>query len=570
MGKQMEVILTVLCLLMSAIFLTIIIIHIRGIYFKKKTRLPVWNEKVNILIRSSKLIMAISLLLAASGAIFYLFFVSTLLTFVNVHVKITFCIIFGLWILTEVYLCFTVSQKLLDGPAFKRMLFFIAGIVCVIGASYLFPPLFRSLYFSGSNDSILQLRIPETPCGLCASAYFKAFNSGNSQQMEIFINEYRSKSYIKSHTMQKLIESYKFMYMVAGTLTPVRFIQISNYEIIVFAKTRKQGQPAKTRFEVDISEPHHLLVYTITPTTTEEALQITSIDPQIIKSTIDSLAAILRENYVYPEKGKMMADSLIYYQSTGRYSEIDDGAVLSLRLTEDLWPICYDKHLTITYGKLSEEDSLPSAESDIAENYGFESIEVLKDNIGYIRLDEFQNSTEAKEVAAIAFEKVNDCDALIFDLRYNVGGSPELVNFIYSYLFNQPTYMGSRYNRISNDTTDFWTQTDIPGDPIDADLPLYILTSSNTFSAGEEFAYFLKDLKRAVVIGEITGGGAHPVIHISVNGYFGIRIPYARMISPVSRTDWEGTGVVPNKQVAMDEALEAARKDAARILKLKE
>jgi len=260
---------------------------------------------------------------------------------------------------------------------------------------------------------------------------------------------------------------------------------------------------------------------------------------------------------------------LNHYFSSGRYNQITDGSVLSLRLTEDLWPLCHDKHLSVTYGKISEEDSTSVPESDNTTNYGFRSSKIIENNIGYIRFDEFNGTEEAKDAAAKAFETVADCDALIFDLRYNTGGSPKLVQFIYSYLFDKKTYVGSRYNRILNDTTDFWTQTDIPGQPFDAHVPLYILTSSNTFSAAEELAYFLKDMKRAIVVGETTGGGAHPIMHISVNDYFGIRIPYARMISPVSKTDWEGIGVIPDIQVPMDDALEAASKDAIKNFKLK-
>lgn len=568
MLRQFEIILTAVCLVLSATFLILIIVRIRNIYFKKNARVPIWNKEVGILNRAGKLIMAISLFLAASGVIYFIFFVSTHSRLINVYAKTLFCIIFSVWALLEVFLCYSVSEKLLNGSIFRRIMFFFAVILCIIGAAYLFPPIPRALlYPTESFNNEQQVRFPETPCGRCASAYFKAFNSGNNDQMRAFIHKYRSESYIERRTMEKQIESYKFMYMSSGSLTPVRLIQVSEHEIIIFARTAgKQGQLAKTRFKVDISEPHHLLMFTITPTTTEEALKLTTIDAQIINSTIDTLAVILRESYVDPEKGRMMADTLIHYKSSGRYNEITDGAVLSLRLTEDLWPICRDKHLSITFGKISEEDNTSMPESDRTDNYGFRSSKVLENNIGYIRFDEFHHSDEAKEVAAEALETVTDCDALIFDLRYNSGGSPELVQFIYSYLFDKPTYMGSRYSRIHKDTTDFWTLTDIPGNPFGTHVPLYILTSSNTFSAAEEFAYFLKDLKRAIIVGEPTAGGAHPVMHISVNGYFGVRIPYARMMSPVSKTDWEGTGVIPDIRVSMDEALEAACKDAVKNL----
>jgi len=417
-----------------------------------------------------------------------------------------------------------------------------------------------------------QIKLPETPSGRCAAAYFKAFNSGSDDQMRAFLQKFRTKSYLKRHPMKKRIEFYNFLLEACEALMPVRFVNVSDYEIIVFARTKTRQDLVKTRFKIDSREPHNLLVFTITPGVSEEALQLTTIDDQIIGSTIDSLAGILRESYVDPEKGKMMADRLIHYKSSGRYNEITDGTVLALRLTEDLWPLCRDEHLRITYGKISEEDNTSRPESDKSDNYGYRKIEILENNIGYIRFDEFHHSDEAKEVAAKALETVADCDALIFDLRYNSGGSPELVLFIYSYLFDKPTYVGSRYSRIHKDTQgynllgyrDFWTLTDIPGKPFGAHVPVYILTSSNTFSAAEEFSYCLKDLKRAIVVGETTAGGAHPVMHISVNEYFGVRIPYARMISPVSKTDWEGTGVIPDIQVPASKALDAACKEAAK------
>ena len=569
MLKQIEIILTSLCLLLSAIFLIIIIRRIRKIYFKKTVRVSIWNKKVDLFNKTGKLILAISLFLTAIGIIYYILFVSPHLKLISIYVKTVFCITFGIWALLEIFLCHSVSEKLLNGSKLRHIIFFVVVIINMIGAAYLFPPVAKSLFHPAEPLNREQIRFPETPCGECASAYFKAFNSGDSEEMQNFIQKYRSESYLKSRTMTEHIESYKFMYMAGGILTPVRLIQISDFEIIVFAQTAKQGKMAKTHFEVDAEEPNYLLMYTITPTTPEEAQQITKIDPQVIKGTIDSLAVILRENYVYPEKGKIMADSLYHYESSGRYNDISDGSVLSLRLTEDLWPLCHDKHLSVTYGKISEEDSSSAPEIDSTYNYGFRSSKVLENNIGYIRFDEFNGNNEGKEAAAKAFETVSDCDAIIFDLRYNTGGSPELVNFLYSYLFDKPTYVGSRYDRIQNDTTDFWTHTDIPGKPIDADVALYILTSSNTFSAAEEFTYFLKDMKRAIVIGETTAGGAHPVDHISVNDYFGVRIPFARMISPVSKTDWEGVGVIPDVQISKDEALEVACKYALKNFEIK-
>ena len=565
MFKQIEIALTVLCLVLGVLFLTLIIVRIRKIYLKKIPRVPIGHKKVGKLNRFGKLTMAISLLLMASGFIYFVLFTSPQLKFISDYVKIPFSVIFGLWALFESFLCFSVSEKLLSASIFKRIIYFIAIIICLIGAIYMFPPLASALLNPDSNQSQPGLNLPDTPSGNCATDYFDAFNSGNNDQMRKFILKYRSESYIKNRSIKEQIESYNFMYMVGGVLTPVSFVHISDFEIIVFASTNKQGRMVKARFEVDNKEPYHLLIYTIDPCTQEEAQQQAAIDVKLIESTIDSLAVIIKDNYVDPEKGKIMADSLYSYKSTGRYNEITNGSVLSLRLTEDLWSLCHDKHLGITYGKIVEEaDTLLPEANDSADNYGFRSGKILENNIGYIRFDEFNGSEEAKKLISQAFETVIDCNALIFDLRYNSGGSPVLVHYVYSYLFDKPTYVGSRYDRIHNDTTDFWTYTDIPGKTFDDQKPIYILTSSHTFSAAEEFAYFLKDMKRAVIVGKATGGGAHQVMHLSVNDFFGVRIPFARMISPVSKTEWEGVGVIPDIDVPMDEALEAACNDAVK------
>ncbi len=93
-----------------------------------------------------------------------------------------------------------------------------------------------------------------------------------------------------------------------------------------------------------------------------------------------------------------------------------------------------------------------------------------------------------------------------------------------------------------------------------ASKPLYVLTSHDTFSGGEEFCYNLKNLKRATLIGETTGGGAHPVSGHRIDDHFMIGVPFARAINPVSKTNWEGTGVEPDIKVPATDALTTAQK----------
>lgn len=78
---------------------------------------------------------------------------------------------------------------------------------------------------------------------------------------------------------------------------------------------------------------------------------------------------------------------------------------------------------------------------------------------------------------------------------------------------------------------------------------LCILTSIKTYSAAEAFAYTLKHSARAVIIGEATGGGAHLVNMLDVNDQIAVRMPVARAYSPITKANWEGSGVIPDISV---------------------
>ena len=126
-----------------------------------------------------------------------------------------------------------------------------------------------------------------------------------------------------------------------------------------------------------------------------------------------------------------------------------------------------------------------------------------------------------------------------------------------SYLFDKPTHLNDLYNRKDDFTTQYWTLPYVPGATL-ADKPAFVLTSKNTFSGAEEFTYNLKNLKRATVVGEVTGGGAHPVSGHRIDEHFTIGVPFARAVNPISKKNWEGTGVAPDVQVKAADALEKA------------
>ena len=149
-------------------------------------------------------------------------------------------------------------------------------------------------------------------------------------------------------------------------------------------------------------------------------------------------------------------------------------------------------------------------------------------------------------------------EGLIIDLRQNGGGSGEMVSWLSSYFLNGRVHMNSFYTRTSNSWHHFYTNEDIDNDHLET-IPLYILTSHETFSAAEEFAYNLQQLNRATIVGETSKGGANPWRWFTIPGYdYRIGIPTRKAINPITHSNWEGVGVAPDIQVSEDDALETA------------
>jgi C-terminal processing protease CtpA/Prc len=179
----------------------------------------------------------------------------------------------------------------------------------------------------------------------------------------------------------------------------------------------------------------------------------------------------------------------------------------------------------------------------------------MEGNIGYLDLRGFVDTRFGGETAVAAMNFLANASALIIDLRNNGGGSPSMIQLITSYLYSgEPVHLNNFYYRPANENTQTWTLPHVQGKRR-PDIPVYVLTSSRTFSAAEEFTYNLKNLKRATIIGETTGGGAHPGGTMPATERFTVWVPTGRAINPITNTNWEGTGVKPDIEVKADEAL---------------
>ncbi|HUR79681.1 MAG TPA: S41 family peptidase [Thermoanaerobaculia bacterium] len=274
------------------------------------------------------------------------------------------------------------------------------------------------------------------------------------------------------------------------------------------------------------------------------------------KQVIDNSIARLNEAYVFPETAKKMEQAVRARAARGEYDKITSAKELADTLTRDFREVSKDKHLSMRYSNAVLPDRAPDAAppAEALEqqrafaaklNYGFEKVERLQGNIGYIDIRGFMPPEVGGETGAAAMTFVANADALIVDLRFNGGGEPSMIAYLTSYLFDEPTHLNDIWTRAGNSTEQWWTSATVKGHRFGGKKPVYVLTSSRTFSGGEEFAYNLKTLKRGTIIGEVTGGGAHPVDGVKVSDHFELGVPFARAINPITKTNWEGVGVQP-------------------------
>ncbi|OQY02336.1 MAG: hypothetical protein B6I20_06970 [Bacteroidetes bacterium 4572_117] len=284
------------------------------------------------------------------------------------------------------------------------------------------------------------------------------------------------------------------------------------------------------------------------------------------RQVIDSVAKFMADYYVFPKKGKEIADKIRNNHKNGDYASINNYQEFSSMLTNDLRSVNNDKHISIRYApemiKRQKESSANNNDSfDKYElqrqqnrNFGFNELKILDGNIGYLKLNQFAYATNGGKTAIAAMAFLANTNAIIIDLTNNGGGSPSMIQLLSSYFFDDPVHLNSFYIRKGNKTKQFWTQTTVQGKKI-PDTDIYILTSGYTFSAAEEFTYNLKNMKRATIVGETTGGGAHPVTAYNVNDNYRVIIPYGKAINPITKTNWEGTGVEPHVKTTKEQAL---------------
>ncbi|MER6209287.1 S41 family peptidase [Streptomyces sp. NPDC001642] len=279
---------------------------------------------------------------------------------------------------------------------------------------------------------------------------------------------------------------------------------------------------------------------------------------------IDETARLLTQHYVFPEIAEQLVALLRRRLSEGAY-DVDDAEEFARLVTADLQSANGDRHLRLKH----HADPVPPKQgaanlAAIRRDFdtslgGAPRVELLNGRVAVLELAPMLFPLEwAAEPLSAALTLASRAQALIIDLRANRGGDPDAVAFVCSYLLDERTHLNSMYWRAGDRTEQSWSLPHVPGTRFGGTKPLYVLSSTDTFSAAEELAYDLQQLGRATVVGERTRGGAHPCEGWTVHPHLEATVPVGRAINPVSGTNWEGTGVQPDVPCAAADSLTQA------------
>lgn len=414
-----------------------------------------------------------------------------------------------------------------------------------------------------------QSPLPKTKAGDCVAAYISSFNSGE-EAIRAFELQWRAAAALVERPLEARVEGYRDLKKKWGALKAHCVVDEGGDERLgVLIQTSPGSQWLACEFQFE--SPGKLRAIVIDgPIGQEEIRQrLEPIDDETRDQTIKAAIHALNSSYVFPDMARQMDAAITAHAAAGKYAGITSAPRFAQVLTDDLRAVCHDKHLRVRLapsgdGPGNQAPRNPAADAD--QNYGFEKAEVLQGNIGYIKFNGFSASDEARKAAAAAMAVVADCDAVIFDVRGNGGGSPRMVEFLGGYLYDEPTVLNVFFDRKGKKVSQTKTLAAVPGKKLGSKVPVYVLTSGRTFSCAEEFSYDLQTTKRGVIVGETTGGGAHPVMGRPLGDRFMIMVPFERAENPITKKNWEGTGVEPDIRVPAAEALEAACKDARRRL----
>lgn len=157
---------------------------------------------------------------------------------------------------------------------------------------------------------------------------------------------------------------------------------------------------------------------------------------------------------------------------------------------------------------------------------------MLDDNIGYIRLSEF-NAQSASDISKMLKELSDEgMTSFILDLRNNPGGLLDSAVDICSLFIKQNSIVVSTKGRDKMIEQNYYTQKK----PEYPNLPMVVLINRGSASASEIVTGTLQDYKRATVVGTNSFGKGSVQTIIPLSGGNALRLTIAKYYLPSGRT----------------------------------
>jgi ketosteroid isomerase-like protein len=292
---------------------------------------------------------------------------------------------------------------------------------------------------------------------------------------------------------------------------------------------------------------------------------------------VEAVANAVAERYVFPDLAPKIAEHIRQRARQGAYDRLTGGE-LADALTTDLRVQNGDRHLYVQFqpgqppsaggGPVRQTPGSTPAAADLIRrrNYFLNRAERLDGNIGYLEVRRFfGQADEARDAIAGAMAFLSQTDAMIVDVRYAPGGDARMVDLLASYFFDAGVPTLSSYSRTRNETIHRTTLASVPGRRR-TNIPVYVLTSRDTGSAAEDFAFLMQQTGRATLVGDRTAGAGHINAVLGLGGGYSVSVSTGRTFNPKTNEGWEATGVQPHVRAAAPDALDAAHRHALTAL----
>src|ERR1051325_478128 len=330
---------------------------------------------------------------------------------------------------------------------------------------HMIPTSLRRLFvllLVGVACGLAQITVPDTPAGHTLQAWLDAFNSGDRARMETYVKAVDHPQPADAMiAFRNQTGGFELLSIESSDPLHVRF------------RVKEKGGPTTALGNLLLKDANPPIVGTfgLRALPPGVVLENVTIDAAERKRVIDGVNSKLKEYYVDAELAQQMADALNMHASKGDYDAISDGDAFAARLVTDLRNVSHDKHLRVDFSPFktpARREPTPEEEARFHQqmehgNCAFNKVEILPNNIGYVKFDGFMDASFCGPTVVAAMGFVAHTDAVIFDLRQNGGGQPAMVTLIASYLFDHSTHLIDIYNRKEGSTTQNWTLSYLPG-----------------------------------------------------------------------------------------------------------